>query len=35
VGEILITLGCIAAIMFLYRLFVTYLPVLGAKKEEA
>jgi len=33
-GEILVTAGCIAAIMFLYRLFVTYLPVLSAKKLE-
>lgn len=33
-AEILITSGCIAAIMFLYRLFVTYLPVLSTKKLE-
>jgi len=33
-AEILVTSGCIAAIMFLYRLFVTYLPVLSAKKLE-
>lgn len=32
--EIMITAGFIAAIMFLYRLFVTYLPVLSAKKLE-
>ena len=33
-AEIFVTAGCIAAIMFLYRLFVTYLPVLSAKKLE-
>ena len=34
VAEILITAGCIATLMFLYRLFVTYLPVLSAQKQE-
>ena len=33
-GEILITVGLISTLVFLYRLFVTWLPVLnGAKKE--
>ena len=33
IGEILITAGCVAAIMFLYRLMVTVFPVLGGSKE--
>lgn len=33
-AEILVTAGCIATIMFLYRLLVTYLPVLSANKLE-
>jgi len=32
-GEILVTLGLIAALMFIYRFVVTYLPVLQASKE--
>jgi len=32
-GEILVTLGLIATLMFVYRLVVTYLPVLQAPKE--
>jgi len=32
-GEILVTLGLIAALMFIYRFAVTYLPVLQASKE--
>jgi Ni/Fe-hydrogenase subunit HybB-like protein len=32
-GEILVTLGLIATLMFIYRLVVTYLPVLQAPKE--
>jgi Ni/Fe-hydrogenase subunit HybB-like protein len=34
VGEFAVTAGLIAAIMFLYRVFVTYLPVLSARQEE-
>jgi Ni/Fe-hydrogenase subunit HybB-like protein len=34
VGEILITVGLIACLMFLYRLLVTYLPVLSAGRQE-
>jgi Ni/Fe-hydrogenase subunit HybB-like protein len=34
VGEILITVGLIACLMFLYRLLVTYLPVLSARRQE-
>ncbi len=30
IGEILVTVGLIATLMFLYRVFITYLPVLGA-----
>jgi Ni/Fe-hydrogenase subunit HybB-like protein len=33
VPEILVTLGLIAALMFIYRVVVTYLPVLQASKE--
>lgn len=33
VPEILVTLGLIAALMFIYRVAVTYLPVLQASKE--
>jgi Ni/Fe-hydrogenase subunit HybB-like protein len=32
--EFVVTAGCIATIMFLYRLFVTYLPVIHAQKLE-
>ena len=32
-GEILVTLGLIATLMFIYRFAVTYLPVLPASKE--
>ncbi len=35
IGEILITVGAAATIMFLYRLFVRYLPVLSAAPKEA
>jgi len=34
VGEIAITVGLISALMFIYRLAVTYLPILSAKKLE-
>jgi Ni/Fe-hydrogenase subunit HybB-like protein len=34
-GEILVTVGLISALMFLYRFLVTYLPVLSASKQEA
>jgi Ni/Fe-hydrogenase subunit HybB-like protein len=34
VGEIAITAGLIAAILFLYRFFVKYLPVLSARPQE-
>ncbi len=34
VGEIAITLGLTSSIIFFYRLCVTYLPVLSARKEE-
>ncbi len=33
-GEIIITVGAAATIMFLYRLFVTKLPVIGAPEKE-
>jgi len=33
-GEIIITVGLISALMLLYRLFVTYLPVLSARAQE-
>jgi Ni/Fe-hydrogenase subunit HybB-like protein len=33
-GEILVTAGCAATIMFLYRIGVTYLPVLSARRIE-
>ncbi|MFO7913409.1 MAG: Ni/Fe-hydrogenase cytochrome b subunit [Desulfotignum sp.] len=33
VSEILVTLGLVAALMFIYRVAVTYLPVLQASKE--
>jgi Ni/Fe-hydrogenase subunit HybB-like protein len=35
VGEILVTVGLVSALMFLYRFLVTYLPVLSASKQEA
>jgi Ni/Fe-hydrogenase subunit HybB-like protein len=35
VGEILVTAGIVAAIFFLYRLFVTTFPILAAPGEEA
>jgi Ni/Fe-hydrogenase subunit HybB-like protein len=35
VGEILVTIGLIAALMFIYRLIITFLPVLSAPGEEA
>ncbi len=35
VGEILITAGAACTIMFLYRLFVTYFPVLSAAPKES
>ncbi|MDY0275386.1 MAG: Ni/Fe-hydrogenase cytochrome b subunit [Desulfomicrobium sp.] len=31
IGEILVTLGALATIMFLYRLFITFTPVLSAR----
>ena len=34
-GEIAITIGLISAVIFLYRLLVKYLPVLGARPKEA
>jgi Ni/Fe-hydrogenase subunit HybB-like protein len=34
IGEILITVGLIASLMLLYRILVTYLPVLSAKGQE-
>ena len=33
-SEILITVGLIAGLMFLYRFLVTYLPVLSGPKQE-
>lgn len=33
-GEILITVGLVAGLMFLYRFLVTYLPVLNRPKQE-
>lgn len=35
VGELLVSAGAIAAIFFLYRVFITYFPVLSAPKLEA
>lgn len=34
IGEIFITTGLIAALMFLYRVIVTYLPVLTPSRED-
>jgi Ni/Fe-hydrogenase subunit HybB-like protein len=34
IGEILVTVGLIAALMFLYRAIVTYLPVLNKPEQE-
>jgi Ni/Fe-hydrogenase subunit HybB-like protein len=34
IGEIMVTVGLIAALMFLYRFLVTYLPVLGKPEQE-
>ena len=34
IGEVLVTLGAVATIMFLYRMFVTYAPVLSAPERE-
>ena len=34
IGEILITVGLISALMFIYRFLVTYLPVLSAPARE-
>ncbi len=33
IGEILVTVGLISALMFIYRFLVTYLPVLSGKRE--
>lgn len=35
ISEILVTTGLVAALMFLYRLAITFLPVISAKKQEA
>ncbi len=35
IGEILVTLGLIAALMLIYRFIVTYLPILNDSKETA
>lgn len=34
IGEILVTVGAVATIFFLYRVFVTYFPVVSAQKQE-
>ncbi len=34
IGEILVTVGLISTLMFLYRFIVTYLPVLGKSQQE-
>ena len=34
IGEILVTVGLIAALMFIYRFIVTYLPVLNKPEQE-
>lgn len=34
IGEILITAGSVASIFFLYRIFVTWFPVLSAQRQE-
>jgi len=34
VGELLVTAGAVSTIFFLYRLFVTFFPVLTAKEQE-
>ena len=35
IGEILVTVGLVCTIMFLYRLAVTFFPVLSARRKEA
>lgn len=35
IGEILVTVGLISALMFIYRFIVTYLPVISAPGKEA
>ncbi|KAB1441513.1 NrfD/PsrC family molybdoenzyme membrane anchor subunit [Pseudodesulfovibrio senegalensis] len=34
IGEVLVTAGAVATIFFLYRVFVTFFPVLSAQKQE-
>ena len=34
IGEIMITVGLISAIMFIYRVAITYLPVISARQKE-
>jgi len=34
VGELLVTAGAVSTIFFLYRMFVTFFPVLAAQKQE-
>jgi len=34
IGEVLVTVGLIAALMFIYRFIVTYLPVLNKSEQE-
>ncbi|MEF2145562.1 MAG: Ni/Fe-hydrogenase cytochrome b subunit [Desulfovibrionaceae bacterium] len=34
IGEVLVTTGAVATIFFLYRVFVTYFPVLSAQRQE-
>ncbi|MBG0789797.1 MAG: Ni/Fe-hydrogenase cytochrome b subunit [Desulfovibrionaceae bacterium] len=34
IGEILVTVGAVATIFFLYRVFVTHFPVLSAQRQE-
>jgi Ni/Fe-hydrogenase subunit HybB-like protein len=34
IGEMLVTVGLIAALMFIYRFIVTYLPVLNKPEQE-
>ena len=35
IGEIAITVSLVAAIMFIYRFAITYLPVISARSKEA
>ncbi len=34
-GELLVTAGAVSTIFFLYRVFVTFFPVIAAQEQEA